>query len=313
MNILITGANGFVGSYLQKLLKKNKKINLFLLLREKNNIDKKNSNVFYADFENKNLNWNKFLQKIDVVVHLAARQHKISFKTEYKKYDQINSKLVKDIIEGCQKNRVKKFVYLSSAKVYQESSNAFKSYSINDDVYPVDFYSKSKYSGEIELSKKINEKKTEIYIIRVPLIYGGNPKGYLSTFNSLNKYNIPLPIKCFNDNLRSFISIYNLVNFIEHLIFFKNNFSGTYLLSDSEDLSTYNFLKRYSSLSNNNSKFFYVPKFVIKFFLSLLFRNDIYNKLNNSLRLNSIETFKKFNWYPEFSIEDTIKKYFDDK
>ena len=35
MNVLITGANGFIGKHLQKLLLNNKNIKLFLLLRDK--------------------------------------------------------------------------------------------------------------------------------------------------------------------------------------------------------------------------------------------------------------------------------------
>ncbi len=219
MNVLITGANGFIGKHLQKLLLNNKNIKLFLLLRDKKKNNKNDANIFYADFEKKIIDWDIFLKNIDVVIHLAARQHKMGYKNDSNKYNQINSDLVKEIIERSEANNVKKFIYLSSARVYEELLHPFKSYSVSDKINPIDLYSKSKYSGEIELNKKIKENKIQIYILRIPLVYGGNPKGYLSLFNNLNKFNIPLPIKCFKDNLRSFLSIYNLVYFIEYLIF----------------------------------------------------------------------------------------------
>ena len=112
--------------------------------------------------------------------------------------------------------------------------------------YPQTVYAKSKYLGEQELKKHFKNKITEIYIIRIPLVYGSMPKGYLLQFTNLISKGYPLPLKCFNNNLRSYLSIYNLNDFIYHIINYKHNNTGLYLLSDSEDYSTYEFLLQFS-------------------------------------------------------------------
>ena len=306
MNILITGASGYIGNYLSHYLYKKKECNLFLVNRKKHKSSKNNSNTFYLDINDKNIDWGEYLHKIDIVIHLAATQHKILRRQKSNIYLSTNSNSVGKLISHCIKNNVKKFIYLSSIKVNGEKTLKNKAFSYLDKPNPKTVYAKSKYLGEQELKKFFNNKITEIYILRIPLVYGFEPKGYLSIFSNFIRKGYPIPLKSFNNNLRSYISIYNLNEFIYHIIKYNHKNTGVYLLSDKDDYSTYEFLYQFSKTIREKSRFFFVPKFFIKVILFLTFNNHIYERLNNSLRVDSKKTYIKFNWNPKYNLKDTI-------
>ncbi len=306
MNILITGASGYIGNYLSNYLYKKKEFNLFLINKKKHTRNKNKTNTFYLDINDKNIDWDIYLQKIDIVIHLAATQHKIFKNQKSNIYLSTNSNSVGKLIYHCIKNDVKKFIYLSSIKVNGEKTLKNTTFSYSDKPNPKTIYAKSKYLGEQELKKMFNNEKTEIYILRIPLVYGHKPKGYLSIFSNFIKKGYPIPLKGFKNNLRSYISIYNLNEFIYHVIKYNHNNTGVYLLSDKDDYSTYDFLYQFSKTITDKSKFIYIPKFIIKSILFLTFNNHIYERLNNSLRIDSQTTYKIFNWNPKYNLKDTI-------
>ena len=75
-------------------------------------------------------------------------------------------------------------------------------------------YSKSKYQAENIITKLCQDAYTDYTIIRSPLVYGNNLKGNFKRLIRLLEKNLPLPFKSIN-NKRSYVSIYNLIDFIE--------------------------------------------------------------------------------------------------
>tara|TARA_B100000427_G_C15445596_1_gene567128 strand:- start:80 stop:958 length:879 start_codon:yes stop_codon:yes gene_type:complete len=116
VKILITGANGTIGSDLVEFFSKNHKIFAFY----------RTSNQFSKKFKNKNISWfkndlkNPIKNKIkpDIIIHCAVTH---PFSKKNKSYlDYINSNIIslKNILEFASKNEIKKFFYLSSVKIY---------------------------------------------------------------------------------------------------------------------------------------------------------------------------------------------------
>ena len=186
MNILITGANGYIGNYLSNYLFEKKEFNLYLFNRKRVKNFEYKPNTFFLDLNEKKIDWNKYLKKIDIVIHLAAIQHKLEKQKKRNSYFTTNSGSVGELVSYCVKNNIKKFIYLSSIKVNGEKTIKNKPFSYLDKPNPKTIYAESKYAGEQEIKKFFNNKKTEIYIIRIPLVYGFKPKGYLSTFNNFS-------------------------------------------------------------------------------------------------------------------------------
>ena len=86
----------------------------------------------------------------------------------------------------------------------------------------------------------------DIISIRPPLIYGPNVKGNLKLLVKLLQKSIPLPFKNIRSNHRSFVSVFNLVDFLYHLTVSSNSIAGPLVVSDGHDLSTFELVHQLS-------------------------------------------------------------------
>ena len=160
MNILVTGAAGFIGFHTSLLLLK-KKNNIFgvdnlnkyydiKLKKDRLKILKtyKNFKFIKSNIEDKNLIEKFKGKKIDIIINLAAQAGvRYSLKDPY---SYINSNILGQInmLEFAKKNKVKKFLYASSSSVY--GGNKTLPFSIKHRVdNPVSLYAASKKSTEL--------------------------------------------------------------------------------------------------------------------------------------------------------------------
>ncbi|MBX4258873.1 NAD(P)-dependent oxidoreductase [Clostridium estertheticum] len=154
MNILITGANGNIGTYLCNVLSKSHTVY---------GLDKTELNIVDKISTEKTLN----LLKPDAVIHTAAITNKyICEYNETLAYD-VNTVGTLNIANCCNDLNIP-IVYLSSTDVY--GNNSSMPYSEVDDCTPINTFSKSKLGGE-ELIQTICQK---YFIIRSSTIFGGN-------------------------------------------------------------------------------------------------------------------------------------------
>lgn len=93
MNILITGAFGFVGTNLSKALKT--AFNCHLIALDVKEPNKHQYEVFYSWNELKKIDWSK----IDTIIHLAGKAHDTKNTTEENAYFDINVGLTQKIFE----------------------------------------------------------------------------------------------------------------------------------------------------------------------------------------------------------------------
>ena len=236
MNILITGASGFVG---QNVIKK-----LF-------------SNYNFTKFD-------KFKQvKIDedVVLHLAGKAHDLKNISNSKDYYLVNTELSKQVFDCFILSNAKVFIFLSSVKAVADEieNELLEDYIPN----PVTHYGKSKLlAEEYIIRKKIPEGK-RVYILRPCMIHGPGNKGNLNLFYKIVAKGIPWPLGSF-DNLRSFCSIDNLCFIINELIQNNQIPSGIYNIADDEALSTNELVKLIAESLDKKPFILYIPKFLVK-------------------------------------------------
>jgi len=152
MSILITGASGFVGSYLAEKFSKQKK-KLYLISKKKKFSINKNL-IKQIDINNYKELEKLFNNKIDYVIHCASLNETLTNK--YKKLAYSTAlKGTENLLKLSIKNNVKKFFFFSVLQVYGKeiygNINSKKKIKIEND------YAKSHYFAEKMIEKfKLN-------------------------------------------------------------------------------------------------------------------------------------------------------------
>lgn len=185
--VCITGASGFIGSYLMAHL---------------------------TDFEIKTLSlrnpdWINQPLECDVVIHCAGLAH-ASKSIPKTTYQQVNCELTKQLVEKATQEHVQQFIFLSTALVYGEGHVG--AITRNSPLQPVSAYAKSKVCAE----QVVNEaKELKSLILRIPLVLGDAPKGNLKSLSKLARIS---PIFIDVRNRRSVLTLNDLAIIIQEAI-----------------------------------------------------------------------------------------------
>ncbi len=319
--VLITGANGFIGSTLYSLLDKKgvyvrgtfRKANCFGKLSNHliNNLQDDRFSII--DGFEKNEKWEYALKDIDVVVHLAALVHQMNVNEESiaDKYFKINTTGTINIAEMAVNVGVRRFIFLSTVKVHGEKNIDNTPFHETDEPVPEEPYSVSKLEAEKYLLSLSIKTGMEVIIIRPPLVYG--PKGEKGNFVRMMKIinmGIPLP---FGDikNKRSIIFIDNLIEAIFYCIFHTKIGNKVFLISDGIDVSTPDIFQYIADAMGKKLKLISVPIPILRSIGGILGKSKEISRLTNSLYVDSSLIRATFNWTPTYSTNDGIKQTVD--
>ena len=229
MNIIITGATGFVGKNLSKFLKENGHHISPLSLRKAWELD----------------------QNAEAIIHLAGKAHDTKNTSAEKEYFEINTELTKKLFKEFLNTTAQDFIYFSSVKATADTVEGFLDE--NHTSNPQTPYGKSKLEAEeFLLSQKLPENK-RLFIIRPCMIHGPGNKGNLNLLYKFVQKGIPYPLAAF-ENKRSFLSIDNLNFLILEMLSNKNVDSGIYNFADDEVLSTNELVKLIANTSGKKEK-----------------------------------------------------------
>jgi len=167
MKILITGANGFIGSSLCAYLS-DKNIQHIPVVRRP--CDFTHSIVLSDEDE---VRWDEALKGCDTVVHLAGQAlFKKNDEAALLALHQNNVDLALNVCRRAIHAGVRRFVFLSSAKVHGDKSKTGESFHTDDQPAPQDPYAKSKWEAEQKLRNLVKDTCIELVTIRPPVVYG---------------------------------------------------------------------------------------------------------------------------------------------
>lgn len=238
MKILVTGANGLIGSALSSALEEAKH-QVIRAVRTSNSPWE----VSVGDLS-KNPNWDDALNSdVDVVVHLAAQVSCTERSTEARPdlCANVNTVSTANLAWKCAKHGVKRFIFLSTVKVLGEGKNT--PYQDHDPAMPVDSYAISKWEAEQLLWQIAAETGMEVVVLRPPLVYGPKVKGnFLRLIQAIDKHR-PLPCSSIK-NQRSLIYLDNLVDVICLCLTHPAAAGRSLLVSDGDDVSTSELIHR---------------------------------------------------------------------
>lgn len=177
--ILITGGAGYIGSHVvTNLLKSNYEIFVLdKLLFDKNSLKNfnKNKNLHLISNDIRDYsNIKKYFENIDSVIHLAALVGEAACKISEKETISINYESTKKIAEISVKNKVKNFIFMSTASSYGVQ-NVEEIADEDTKLNPVSLYAKTKIDCEQMLLKKFADD-INVTIFRPSTVYGDSPR-----------------------------------------------------------------------------------------------------------------------------------------
>ena len=257
MNIFLTGATGFVGSNLKRVL-----------------------NVKYSVFES--LKDTPIEINQNAIIHLAGKAHDLKKNSSSDEYYKVNTDLTKEIFNAFLVSKAKVFITLSSVKaVADQVDGKLTEKAIPN---PITHYGKSKLLAEkYILSKSIPDGK-RVYILRPCMIHGSGNKGNLNLLYSLVSKGLPWPLGLF-ENSRSYLSIDNLCFIIKELIDREDIPSGVYNVADDHPISTNEVIKMIAESKGKKARILNLSKNLIKMIARI---GDYFKLPLNSERLQKL-------------------------
>ena len=308
MRILLTGATGFIGKALiVELIQQN--FNISIAVRQKTNLfPDKVKQFIVGNFEN-NPDFSASLSEVDCVIHIAGKAHvidkvKASALDEFRK---INTELTLDLAKQAVTAGVERFIFLSSIGVNGNQNN--QPFLENDTPNPQEPYAVSKYEAEQGLLKLAKNSSLEVVIIRPPLVYGNSAPGNFGRLIQWAgaKIILPLPLGAVN-NVRSLIAIDNLVSFIITCSLHPKAANEIFIISDDDNLSTVQLLKKIAKAFNKKAILLPVPVNWMIFVAKILGKEADAVRLFSSLIVDSSKARDLLNWHPVTTMDEQLCK-----
>ncbi|MEZ1321134.1 SDR family oxidoreductase [Pseudomonas fluorescens] len=249
------------------------------------------------------------LRGIDVIVHCAARVHVMNEKGAdgLAAFRKINVEGTVRLARRAAECGVKRFIFISSIKVNGEGTPRNKTFKATDLPAPVDAYGISKREAEDALRQVCEETGMELVVIRPPLVYGPGVKAnFLSMVRWLDR-GIPLPLGAI-DNRRSLVAIGNLTDLVLTCIDHPAAAGEIFLVSDGEDLSTTQLLRRTALALGKSARLVPVPAGLLQAAASMVGKSGIAERLCGNLQVDIQRTCELLGWRPPINTEKALRQ-----
>ena len=293
---LISGATGFVGHALCATLK-SKGWSVRRAVRSDNMAED-----FVIPNVGPDSDWNRAVEGVECVVHLAARTHSLHDESTdpLRAYRDINVAGTINLAKTAVEHGVRHFIFLSSIKVNGEFTPNHP-FTERDTPQPSDAYGISKHEAEQALWQIAKETGLAVTILRPPLVYGPGVKANFLRLMHLVARGRPLPFASI-ENCRSLIYLGNLVDAIITCMEHPAASGKTYLVSDKEAVSTPELIRQIGDALDRKPRLLPVPTPLLKLGATLLGRKAEWERLSNSLQIDSSQIRSDLNWQPPFTM-----------
>ncbi|MGK9046884.1 NAD-dependent epimerase/dehydratase family protein [Stutzerimonas chloritidismutans] len=309
MRVLLTGASGFVGRAVHARLLADGVHELRCAQRQLPASPVAAAEFCLAPSLGPDADWSEALIGVDAVIHCAARVHVMNEQAadplaEFRRANVEGAlRLARQAVEV----GVQRFVFVSSIKVNGEQTRPGEAFGADDEPQACDPYGISKRVAEEGLLALGAETGLEVVIVRPPLIYGPGVKAnFLSMLRWLNR-GVPLPFGAI-DNRRSLVALDNLVDLLVLCLSHPQASGQRFLVSDGEDLSTTELLRRLGLALGRPARLLPVPQAWIEGGARLLGTQSLSQRLCGSLQVNIDKTRERLGWTPPLTVDQALAR-----
>jgi nucleoside-diphosphate-sugar epimerase len=303
--VLVTGATGFVGRTLCELLVHSGYTVRAALRNEGKALSGAIERVMVGDVAT--ADWTGALVGVDFVIHAAARAHVVrDSDSNSSVYFATNLEGTRRLASAAAAAGVRRLVYVSSIKVNGEE-NDLCAYTPGDEPHPLEVYGESKWEAEKALLAISAGTALEAVIIRPPLVYGpGVRANFLRLLGWVDK-KWPLPLGAIR-NRRSLVSVWNLCDLLEKLLTHPRAPGRAWMVSDGQDLSTPELVKRIGKAMDRRVSLLPVPVSFLGACARLTGHAAEVRRLCGSLCVDIGDTRTELGWSPVVSVDEALSR-----
>lgn len=251
--------------------------------------------------------WEDALSGVDAVVHLASRVH-VMHETEadpLRAFRSVNTEGSMVLARAAAAAGVKQFIYLSTVKVIGERTGAVP-FSDASPLQPTDPYAISKLEAELALFRIESETGMRVTVLRPPLVYGVGVKGNFLRMLAWVRAGYPLPLGAIH-NQRSLLYLGNLVDAIVASLA-RPVFGGAYVLSDGEDVSTPELIRRLAQQMHAPARLLPVPVSALHWLGRITGRVETVRRLTDSLVVDGARFRNETGWTPRYTLDQGLNE-----
>jgi nucleoside-diphosphate-sugar epimerase len=309
MKVLVTGANGFVGSAaVQSLAKMGHSV--VAQTRQTPTVSwpaDTGITPCVTDLDQTN-GVQAALQGCNWVLHTAARVHQVheTANNPLEAFRQVNTQYTLNLARAAAAQGTKRFVFLSSIKVNGEHTAKGQPFCADDATAPKDPYGISKLEAELGLRAIAAQTGMEVVILRPPLVYGPGVRANFLTMMRWLERGVPLPLGAI-DNQRSLVGLGNLVDLVAKCLAHPAAANQTFLASDGHDVSTTELLSALATALQVKARLLPVPQLWLERALSLVGRQEMAKRLCGNLAVDIEKTRTLLDWTPPYSLAQVMQ------
>jgi len=305
--VLVTGASGFVGRILcDALLKRDMRVRA--AVRDQR-VELGNAvEVCEVGEIGSRTDWNRPLQGMEWVIHLAARAHRSgrTVASDRRAYQEVNVAGTARLVAAAARSGVARFVYLSSVKVNGEF-NSNKAYTAQDAPNPADPYAKSKWEGELAVHDNSLRSGMQWATVRAPLVYGAGVRGnFLRLMKWVDRGTV-LPLGAVR-NLRSLINVWNLVDALIRVAEHPAAPGRVWMVSDGADISTPDLIRALARAMGKQARLVSLPVTLLHLAGTLTGQGAEVARLCSSLVVDISETRSQLDWTPPLTLAEGLAR-----
>jgi nucleoside-diphosphate-sugar epimerase len=308
MHTLVTGASGFIGSAVMSRAIQDGRMQVRGTVRQRPSRTSASAETVLVGDLGTDTDWQSALSGIDTVVHTAARAHimRESSAQPLLEFRRANVEGTLNLARQAAAAGVHRFIFISSIGV--NGAESFKRpFTAADPAAPHSPYALSKYEAECGLQQIARDSGMQFVIIRPPLVTGARAPGNFRRLMQCVSRGIPLPLGGIH-NLRSIVSVDNLVDLIVTCVAHPNAADEIYLVSDNEDLSTSELLRRLGRSFDRPARLIPVPASILRAGAALMGKTAAAQQLCGSLQVDISKTRTRLGWSPPISVDEGLQR-----
>lgn len=303
--VLVTGASGFVGRAVVARLAQ-AAIPVRAALRQMPSAPMLDMEVAPVGHIHATTDWRSALDGVDAVVHCAARVHVMheTATDPLAAFREVNVAGTLQLARQAQASGVRRFVFISSIGV-NGAETMGRPFTAEDAPAPHSPYAQSKHEAEVALRELAQHTGLEVTIIRPPLVFGPAAPGNFERLMRALHRGTPLPFGAVH-NQRSFVALGNLTSLVQVCLCHPQAANQTFMVSDGEDISTTELLRRVAQGLGRQARLIPVPSGAIRALAGLLGKAEFAQRLCGSLQVDITKTRALLGWAPPVALADAL-------